>query len=294
MPARAITPDKRLDSWRGTVTITVQEVVMKLHPVSLARGQVLDLRRVGIRRFVWKLRRPVHQTYKAVTALAVAPELRFERNHRLPFISERLVEYSTALRWIAQRYPRTLLDVGPGEGVWPALLHAEGIDVVALDDVRGYWGTNFANRHFRVTRGDICEPGAVAGAFDCVTCISTLEHIPPHRDAMKKMLDALVPGGELIVTVPYNEHRYYANVYALATAGYGQDARYVAQQFSRTEVDEWIRRPDVELVELERWCVFTGEHWTEGERIPIPRIAGPDDRHQLACLRFRRLEPDGA
>jgi len=235
------------------------------------------------------IRTTLRRAYNATIGLVVAPQLWIERTRRLPFISERLVEYSTALRWIAERYPKRLLDVGPGEGVWPRLLDAEGIEVVALDEVRGYWGSRFANRHFKVTPGDITRAGVVTPAsFDCVTCISTLEHIPDHRAAMQNMLDALVPGGELIVTVPYNERHSHPNVYALPTASYGTTS-YIAQQFSRHEVDEWTGRPDVELLELERWCVFTGDHWTEGDRAPVPKRVGADEKHQLACLRFRRL-----
>ncbi|MGZ6690919.1 MAG: hypothetical protein ACXVHQ_26060, partial [Solirubrobacteraceae bacterium] len=55
----------------------------------------------------------LRRLYNLTTSIVLEPQLRLEQRARLEFISERLIEYSTALRWIAARYPATLLDVGP-------------------------------------------------------------------------------------------------------------------------------------------------------------------------------------
>jgi 2-polyprenyl-3-methyl-5-hydroxy-6-metoxy-1,4-benzoquinol methylase len=233
-----------------------------------------------------KTRTSLRQIHNLTTSIVLEPQLRLEQRSRLPFVSERLIEFSTALQWIADRYPATLLDVGPGEGVWPRLLQAEGIDVVAIDEVGSYW-KSYINRHYKVTRGDItrwCPPRR----FECVTCISVLEHIPDHHAAMRNMVAALTETGELILTFPYNEDRYYPDVYSLDTASYGKDAGYITQQYSRRELDAWVRDTGTEILDLERWCVWTGEHWTEGERLTEPVRARPEEPHQLACVRLRR------
>jgi SAM-dependent methyltransferase len=214
------------------------------------------------------------------------PVLRYERRNGLPFISERLVEYSTALRWIAERYPSTLLDVGPGEGPWPALLSGEGIDVTAIDEIGSYWQGRFFNRHFDVTRGDITAP-RLDRKFELVTCISVLEHIPDHRAAIRGMFSVLAPGGVIVLTCPYNERRYVDNCYELPEAAWGSDASYICRQYSRSELDQWLDESSGEVVEIERWNAVTGETWASGERRRPPLKAGADEPHQLACMLLR-------
>ncbi len=229
----------------------------------------------------------LRRLYNLTTSIVLEPQLRLEQRARLEFISERLIEYSTALRWIAARYPATLLDVGPGEGAWPRLLQAEGIDVVAVDEVGSYWKSRYVNRHFKVTRGDITRWRAPR-QFHCVTSISVLEHIPNHRSAVRNMVAALAPEADLILTFPYNEQQYHFNVYALPTASYGQDAGYITQQYSRRELETWLTDTGSEMLEIERWRVWTGPHWTAGERLRQPIPATADEPHQLACVRLRQ------
>ncbi|MGI8715076.1 MAG: class I SAM-dependent methyltransferase [Solirubrobacteraceae bacterium] len=198
-----------------------------------------------------------------------------------------MVEYATALRWISERYPRTLLDVGPGVSSWPHLLGAAGIRVTALDQIDSYWGQMVFNRHYEITRGDITRPER-GPTFDMVSCISTLEHIPDHRAAVRGMIDSLRPGGVLVLTCPYNEHDFYDNVYSRPTASYGSDYRFIARQYSRRELDAWLQDTGGELIEIERWRFFTGSFWTEGERIAVPTAASADEPHQLGCFLIQK------
>lgn len=96
-------------------------------------------------------------------------------------------------------------------------------------------------------------------------------------------------GGELILTFPYKEHRYHANVYALPTADCGRDAGYIKQQYSHRELATWLNDTGAELLEIERWRVWTEEHWTVRERPPRPTPASPDQPRQPACVRIRRV-----
>jgi SAM-dependent methyltransferase len=233
------------------------------------------------------LKQSLRRGHNLVSAGILLPLLRYERRHPRESITERLVEYATALRWISERYPRTLLDVGPGESSWPHLLASQGVLVTALDQVESYWGGTFFNRHYEVSRGDITQPG-FGPRFDAVTCISTLEHIPDHRAAFRGMMESLVPGGVLIVTCPYNEHQYYENVYAERTASYGANFRFICRQYSRRELDSWLQDTGGDLIEAERWRFFSGAFWTEGELIPVPRRATIDDPHQLGCFLIQK------
>ena len=232
------------------------------------------------------LRSAVRTAHNTVSRIVLLPVLRHERRNRLPFISERLVEYSAALRWLGERYPETVLDVGPGEAPWPALLAAEGVDVTAIDEMGSYWNNSFFNRHFEVTRGDITAP-RLDRKFEAVTCISVLEHIPDHRAAMRGIFSVLAPGGVLVLTCPYNERRFVDNCYALPEATWGTSAGYVCRQYSRSELEQWLADSGGEVVEIERWNAVTGETWASGQRRRPPLRAAVGEPHQLACMLLR-------
>jgi SAM-dependent methyltransferase len=233
------------------------------------------------------LKQALRRGHDLLSAGLLTPLLRHERSHPPQVLSERLVEYATALRWISERYPRTLLDVGPGVSSWPHLLAAAGVQVTALDQMDSYWGRRLFNRHFALSRGDITQR-RLKPMFDAVTCISTLEHIPDHRAAFAGMMDSLVPGGFLILTCPYNERDFYDNVYAEQGASYGADYEFICRQYSRRELDAWLEDTGGELVEAERWRFFTGGFWTEGQRMPKPTPAHADESHQIGCFLIRK------
>ena len=102
------------------------------------------------------------------------------------------------------------------------------------------------------------------------------------------MMDSLVPGGSLILTCPYNERDFYDNVYAEQGASYGGDYEFICRQYSRRELDAWLRDTGGELLEAERWRFFTGEFWTDGRRIPRPTPARADEAHQIGCFLIRK------
>lgn len=52
---------------------------------------------------------------------------------------------------------------------------------------------------------DFTRPLFKPGSFDFVTCIESLEHITDYRAALQVMMDSLVPGGKLLLTVPNND-----------------------------------------------------------------------------------------
>ena len=222
-------------------------------------------------------------------AAILTPVLK-EECERQRSINERPIEFRYALDAIVTSRAESILDVGPGITAWPALLANCGYQVAAVDQIESYWrGQVFLNRHWRIQQHDITTP--LAGrSFDAVTCISTLEHIPNHRDAVRVMFAALNPGGVLVITVPWSEERYYHNAYELPDAGYGKGAAYITQIYSPAELKRWLDDSHAELIDQEFYKAFTGNLWTVGERIRPPVKVERTEQHQLTCLTLRRSE----
>jgi SAM-dependent methyltransferase len=143
------------------------------------------------------------------------------------------------------------------------------------------------NRHFPVVNGDITAP-ALDLKFDMITCVSVLEHIPNHRAAIRGMFSLLRPGGHVVLTFPYNEQRYVPDAYKLPEASYGADYRFVAQIYSRRELDTWLADTGGKILLQEYFEVFTGDLWTVGARLDPVRRSEQDRKHHLTCLLLRK------
>ena len=202
--------------------------------------------------------------------------------------NERPVEFAFLFRAIARLAPRSILDVGSGTTAVPHLMRNCGPVVTATDNVRDYWPRGMTNRHYYVLDDDIRHT-RLHDTFDMVTCISTLEHIVPAEEAVRSMLGRLRPGGHLVITCPYTEREHVDNVYALpGSSRAGGRKRYVAQSFSRVDLDRWFCGAG-EIVEQEFWRYWTGAHWTEGTEIIPPEPSSAGRPHQHTCLLVRKL-----
>ena len=199
-------------------------------------------------------------------------------------INERPIEYRFVFEALTRCTPIRVLDVGTGTSALPSLMRTCGPLVTAIDNIRDYWDGGMVNRHYYVKDEDATK--AISGAYDLITCISVLEHIKSHDDAIRVMLSALNPGGHLALTFPYNERQYFPNAYALPGAGYGKELPYVAQIYSRRELDRWF--DGISIVKQEYWRVFSGEYWTFGETLRPPIQCDRDELHQLTCLLVRK------
>ena len=222
--------------------------------------------------------------YKILGRLYLAPMLLLEwKTQRSHNINERSIEYGFTFKWLSRICPAEVLDVGPGKSAWPHIMANCGFRVTAVDQIKEYWKGNFFNRHYYIINEDITKP-KIERQFDLITCISVLEHIPDHKAAIQGMLGLLKPGGHLVLTFPYNEEQYVDNVYKLEGAGYGQDAPYVCQVFSRKEIDTWLKENPVKIIEQEYYEVFSGDLWTFGERIYPPRRVKKEEKCHLTCV----------
>lgn len=210
----------------------------------------------------------------------------FERQAFSRF-NERPVEFAFVFRKLAEIYPKTILDVGTGTTALPHLMANCGFLVTATDNVRDYWPQGMTNRHYHVIDDDITAT-RLTGPFDLITCVSVLEHIERSDDAVRNMFRLLRPGGHLVLTMPYTESEYVRNVYDLPGSSYGKGLPYVAQSYSRRELDRWVSENNAQIVEQQYWRFWEGEHWTVGaQQIPPMRVTA-HQRHQLTCLLLRK------
>lgn len=82
----------------------------------------------------------------------------------------------------------------------PTRKYLTGVDIVSP--------TSKIERYYEdVTEEDICATKFISNSFDLIWCISTLEHLTYNRDtaAIKEMFRILVPGGKILITVPYGQ-----------------------------------------------------------------------------------------
>jgi SAM-dependent methyltransferase len=202
--------------------------------------------------------------------------------------NERPIEFAFVFRKLGEIYPRKILDVGTGTTALPHLLRNCGFLTTATDNVRDYWPSGMQNRHYHVIDDDITQ-SRLDESFDLITCVSVLEHIERAADAVGNMFRLLNQHGHLILSFPYNEGRYSRNVYDLPGSSYGRGEPYIAQSFSRAEIERWLRENNGAIVEQEYWQFWDGDYWTVGNQIIPPRRVTAADKHQHTCILLRKL-----
>ncbi|OGF24904.1 hypothetical protein A2331_06070 [Candidatus Falkowbacteria bacterium RIFOXYB2_FULL_34_18] len=127
----------------------------------------------------------------------------------IPRVSDRDFEYPWVIKNVDIKEGR-LLDVGSAYSDLLFDLLPQKIEISAIDL------NNFSkNKNIQFVIGDIRKTDFRDNYFDCITCVSTLEHIgvigrygsdeDPRGDirAVKEMHRILKRGGALLVTVPY-------------------------------------------------------------------------------------------
>jgi 2-polyprenyl-3-methyl-5-hydroxy-6-metoxy-1,4-benzoquinol methylase len=198
-------------------------------------------------------------------------------------VNERPIEFAFVFRQLVACWPKNILDVGTGMTSLPHLMRNCGFHVTATDNIKDYWPMGMVNRHYHIVNDDITH-STLKATHDVITCISVLEHIQEHREAIKTMYRLLAPGGRLILTCPYNEYQYVQNVYTLPESSVTEKFPFVTQSFSRQELNAWLDDSPFELLEQEYWHFFDGKFWTCGEKIIPPQRVGVGESHQLTCL----------
>lgn len=121
-------------------------------------------------------------------------------------------------RWIRERRPRRIFELGCGNGSIAHRLATLGYDVVAVDasesgiaQARRLGG----NARFEVA-GAYDDLAARFGCFDLVLSLEVIEHLMSPKCFIERVRDLLEPEGSLILSTPF--HGYWKNL-AIALAG---------------------------------------------------------------------------
>jgi glycosyltransferase involved in cell wall biosynthesis/cyclopropane fatty-acyl-phospholipid synthase-like methyltransferase len=129
--------------------------------------------------------------------------------------------HAVLLRWLCDRPTSRVLDAGCFDGRFADLArqrghHVTGLDRQKLDGV--------AQRVDAFIEADLNDPlpHALRGAFDVVVAGDILEHVVEPHSLLDDLVQALRPGGEILVSVPNFGHWYPRGRTALGKFDYDQ------------------------------------------------------------------------
>lgn len=179
--------------------------------------------------------------------------------------SERDLEYEFLFGCLRDIRGRSILDVGSGRTGLHLMLIACGYIPTSVD-------TNPVARW--VDRGDIQNLQYKSSSFDCVLCVSTLEHTKSPTEGTTEMLRVLKHGGSLVISFPYNQHDHINNV---APSG------RLTAVFNQGDIDNWFG--GLHLVRRQYWRQWTGKCWRDGE-VEIKAHETTQDLSQGISLHF--------
>jgi 2-polyprenyl-3-methyl-5-hydroxy-6-metoxy-1,4-benzoquinol methylase len=120
-----------------------------------------------------------------------------------------------ARRWMLSGPIRTM-DAGSGNGVFAAYAATRGNTVVACSFAESEQAeTRRRMRVLDLSQVDVRvldlreleQHASELGTFDQILCLETLEHIVADQQVVEQLAQLLSPGGRLIVSVPFAEHR---------------------------------------------------------------------------------------
>ncbi|BCT91114.1 ubiquinone biosynthesis O-methyltransferase [Lysobacter caseinilyticus] len=193
------------------------------------------------------------------------------------------------LAYVAERAPlpgTRVLDVGCGAGLLSEAMAAAGADVVAIDlapDLLKVARLHGLETNVRVDYREVAAETLAAdmpAAFDTITCMEMLEHVPDPGAVLSACAAMLKPGGRLFVSTL---NRTPA-AFALAIVG----AEYVARILPKgthqyrdfikpSELSAWLRAAGLELEDVSGLLY---EPWRNAAR-----IGRRTDVNYLACAR---------
>jgi methionine biosynthesis protein MetW len=122
-------------------------------------------------------------------------------------------------RWLAERSPGRVLDLGCSDGQLAQRLrarghHVTGVDLVARNGVK--------ERVDRFVEADLEQgvPPDVGESFDVVVAADVLEHVRSPKRILEDVRSLLAPGGSLLVSLPNFGHWYPRTRVALGRFDY--------------------------------------------------------------------------
>jgi 2-polyprenyl-6-hydroxyphenyl methylase/3-demethylubiquinone-9 3-methyltransferase len=123
--------------------------------------------------------------------------------------------------WLREAGARRVLDVGCGNGALTAALARAGFQMTGIDASEtgiGIASRRSAGPEFLRLDVEAPLPARFHSSFDAVVAAEVIEHLPTPGLLCARAVEALGPGGRLIVTTPY--HGYLKNLAIALTGGF--------------------------------------------------------------------------
>ncbi len=140
-------------------------------------------------------------------------------------------------RWNHDLTGETLLEAGSGAGRFTEVLAETHARVFTFDystAVDANHDSHGDARSVEFSQANIFELPFADGTFDRVVCLGVLQHTPSPRDALRALIRALRPGGELVADCyPINLLTVFRGKYLLRLATAGADPATLFPQVNR-------------------------------------------------------------
>lgn len=164
--------------------------------------------------------------------------------------------------WIDQRSPVAglrLVDVGCGGGILAEAMASRGAIVTGIDMGEAPLAvarlhqleSNVSVDYRKITAEDLAV--AQPGAYDVVTCMEMLEHVPDPQSIIDACAKLCKPGGDLYFSTLNRNPKSYA--FAILGAEYilkllPKGTHDYAKFIKPSELAEWLRRADLQLCDM--------------------------------------------
>jgi 2-polyprenyl-6-hydroxyphenyl methylase/3-demethylubiquinone-9 3-methyltransferase len=184
------------------------------------------------------------------------------------------------LQWIESFAPlrgRRVLDVGCGGGILAESMARQGAQVLGID---------LASKPLKVAQLHALESGvqgldyreasaeALAGeqqdAFDTVTCMEMLEHVPDPASVVRACVALAKPGGRVFFSTIHRNAKAF--VYAIVGAEHvlkllPKGTHEYAKFIRPSELAHWCRDAGLDVLELKgmQYNPITGRYWLSGD-----------------------------
>ena len=168
------------------------------------------------------------------------------------------------LRALAPHKPARVLDLGCGNGAFTKVLSQQGYQMDGCDGSSS--GLEIARRNnptLQFWQQDFGQslPADRAGLYDAVVSTEVIEHLLLPRGLLQAAMQALRPGGVLVLSAPY--HGYLKNL-ALALTGQFDQHWHPLRDFGHIK---FFSRAT--LTALVRECGFVDIQYATAGRIPM-------------------------
>ena len=154
---------------------------------------------------------------------------------------------------------KRVVDVGCGAGILSEALAARGAQVLGIDMAEDV--LDAARRHLRESKLAVEYRAAAAealaaeqaGAFDLVTCLEMLEHVPDPSAVVAATAQLVKPGGTVVFSTINRNPKAWA--LAIVAAEYilnlvARGTHDYAKLIRPSELDRWARAAGLEVVEI--------------------------------------------